>query len=144
MGQQRDAMAIQRGATNSLGIVGAKSAAHGHRHCSLGRREPPDIVPSPAMIDDAIVLLQIGGLLRYSAALEIIRCRDEKRGCCAYPPGNQRGIGDLANTNLQIDSFFDKIAKPVVQDEINRELFVRPTALRRRRPVVSCSASAES
>ena len=76
------------------------------------------------MIDDAIVLLQIGGLLRYSAALEIIRCRDEKRGCCAYPPGNQRGIGDLANTNLQIDSFFDKIAKPVVQDEINRELFV--------------------
>jgi len=65
------------------------------------------------MIDDAIVLLQIGGLLRYSAALEIIRCRDEKRGCRAYPPGNQRGIGDLANTNLQIDSFFDKIAKPV-------------------------------
>ena len=65
MGQQRDAMAIQRGATDSLGVVGAESAAHRDRHCSFGRSEPPDIVPSPAMIDDAVVLLQISGLLWY-------------------------------------------------------------------------------
>jgi hypothetical protein len=118
MRQQRNAMAIQRSAANRLGIVGAKSPTHGDRHGTFRRCEPPDIVPSPSVIDDAVVLLQIGGLLRRSAALQIVRCRDKERGCRAYPPGNQRGIGDLANTNLQIDSIFDKVAKPVMQDEI--------------------------
>src|SRR5258708_38605819 len=101
MGQQRDAMAIQRGATNSLGVVGAEAAAHGHRHCSFGRSEPPDIVPSPAMIDDAVVLLQISGLLWYSAALHIVRCRDEERGGRADPARDQGRIADLANAKLK-------------------------------------------
>src|SRR3984893_11153305 len=103
MGQQRDALAIQRGATNSLGVVGAESAAYGHRHRSFGRSEPPNIVPSPAMIDDAVVLLQISGLLRRSAALQIIRRRDKESGGRADPARDQRGIADLADTKLKID-----------------------------------------
>lgn len=65
------------------------------------------------MIDAAVVPLQIGGLLRHSGALHIVRCRDEKRGGRADPAQDQCGIADLANTELKIDSLFDEVAKPV-------------------------------
>src|SRR5260370_8879760 len=99
MRQQRYAMAIQRGATNSLGVVGAESAAHGHRHGSVGRSEPPDIVPSSAMIDDAVVVLQIGGLLRHTAALHIVRCPGNEPSCPPDPPPDSAPITDPANPN---------------------------------------------
>jgi hypothetical protein len=114
-------MAIQRSSANGVGVIGAKSAAHGRRHGALWTCEPPDIVPPPSVIDDAIVLLQIRGLFWCRAALEIIRRRDKECGRGADPTGDQRGIVHLANTNLKIDSLFDEIAQPVVQDEVDRQ-----------------------
>jgi hypothetical protein len=73
------------------------------------------------MIDDAIVLLQIRRLFWFPAALEIFRRRDKECRRGADPAGDQRGIVDLADTNLKIDSLFDEIAQPVVQNEVDRQ-----------------------
>ena len=90
---------------------------------------PNNTVPDPALIRRAAVLIREGklvmgevlGLPRPTTPLKIIRRRDKECGRGADPAGDQRGIVDLADTNLKIDSLFDEIAQPVVQDEVDRQ-----------------------
>ncbi len=107
-----------------LSVVGAKSPTHGYRHSALRRSKPPDVVSPPPVVDDAVVLLQIRGLLRRCSTRQVPWSSDEKCSRRADSAGNERGIADLADTDLKVDPLFNHIEEVVVQDEINRQLFV--------------------
>src|SRR5262249_47474225 len=76
------------------------------------------------MINKTVVPAEICRLFWCLAALQVFRSSDKK--CCGRPdpPGNERGIADLADANLEIDPFLDEIAELVVEDEIDRQLFL--------------------
>src|ERR1700754_3153715 len=55
MGQKCDAQPIQSGTVHSRGIIRSEAAGYGNRHVAVRGRKPPDIVVSPAVIDDAVM-----------------------------------------------------------------------------------------
>src|SRR5258708_12614662 len=80
---------------------------------------------SPAEgVEDGGVVLQIRGLARGCSTRQVPWSGDEKCSRRADSAGNERGIADLADTDLKVDPLFNHIEELVVQDEINRQLFV--------------------
>ena len=81
MRQQSDSAPGERRPLDGGGIVGAKPAPD--TDSDLGARiarrsaEPPDVIAAPAVIDDAIVPLEIPGMSGGTASLQVARRCDQ-------------------------------------------------------------------